>query len=232
MKDYLRYTQKEALTPEEVSASFQYLETSFEVFEEYIGPYYYDYFTLEYGDIYGMESSSIIYCSREISEPTVVHEVVHQWFYSIIGNDQSDDSFLDESLTTFASAIYYYELYGREGADGAFEYRDSRQERLSDHYTRSLGTNMIRKVNNYQDLYAFIIYYHGATMFRYYLDEFLDGDFELLKEILNEYYDLYHGKEVSIDEFLNLWEEISGVENTKEWFEMNLGEIQDLDNRP
>ena len=69
-------------------------------------------------------------------------------------------------------------------------------------------------------------------MFRYYLDEFLDGDFDLLKEILNEYYDQYNGKEVSLDEFLNLWEEISGVENTKEWFEMNLGEIQDLDNRP
>ena len=179
-----------------------------------------------------MESSSIIYCSREISEPTVVHEVVHQWFYSMIGNDQGDYSFIDESLTTFASALYYYDLYGREGADGAWGYRDSQQERLATHYESSLGSNMIRKVDNYQDLYAFIIYYHGPTMFRYYFDEFLDGDFDQLKTILNAYYDEYNGKEVSLVQFLDLWEEISGVENTREWFEMNLNEIQDLDNRP
>ena len=82
----------------EVEESFGYLDSTFTLLEEYVGEYYYDYFTLEYGNYYGMESSGVIYCSEDISEGTVVHEVIHQWFYSMIGNDQSDESFLEDFL--------------------------------------------------------------------------------------------------------------------------------------
>ena len=32
------------------------------------------------------------------------HEVAHQWFYSLVGNDQAHDPWLDEVLATYASA--------------------------------------------------------------------------------------------------------------------------------
>jgi aminopeptidase N len=51
-------------------------------------------------------------------ESTVAHEVGHQWFYSLVGDDQLDDPWLDESLTQFATLQYYTDLYGAEGADG------------------------------------------------------------------------------------------------------------------
>jgi hypothetical protein len=35
----------------------------------------------------------------------VAHEVSHQWFYSLVGNDQSTDPWLDESLATFGEAL-------------------------------------------------------------------------------------------------------------------------------
>jgi aminopeptidase N len=44
--------------------------------------------------------------------------VGHQWFYSLVGDDQLDDPWLDESLTQFATLQYYTDLYGAEGADG------------------------------------------------------------------------------------------------------------------
>jgi aminopeptidase N len=34
------------------------------------------------------------------------HEVGHQWFYSLVGNDQARDPWLDEGLATWAQARY------------------------------------------------------------------------------------------------------------------------------
>jgi hypothetical protein len=35
----------------------------------------------------------------------VAHEVSHQWFYSLVGNNQAQDPWLDEALATFGEAI-------------------------------------------------------------------------------------------------------------------------------
>ena len=51
-------------------------------------------------------------------ESTVAHEVGHQWFYNLVGDDQLDDPWLDESLTQFATLQYYTDEYGAEGEEG------------------------------------------------------------------------------------------------------------------
>ena len=51
-------------------------------------------------------------------ESTVAHEVGHQWFYGLVGDDQLDDPWLDEALAQFATLQYFTDLYGKEGADG------------------------------------------------------------------------------------------------------------------
>jgi hypothetical protein len=51
-------------------------------------------------------------------ESTVAHEVGHQWFYNLVGGDQLDDPWLDESLTQFATLQYYRDQYGSNAADG------------------------------------------------------------------------------------------------------------------
>jgi aminopeptidase N len=52
-------------------------------------------------------------------ESTVAHEVGHQWFYNLVGDDQLDDPWLDESLTQFATLQYYADEYG-PGGEGGF----------------------------------------------------------------------------------------------------------------
>lgn len=59
-------------------------------------------------------------------EATVAHEVGHQWFYSLVGDDQLDDPWLDESLTQFATLQYYADEYGPSGEQG---FRDSLEAR-------------------------------------------------------------------------------------------------------
>jgi hypothetical protein len=51
-------------------------------------------------------------------ESTVAHEVGHQWFYGLVGDDQLDDPWLDESLTQFVTLQYYADEYGPGGENG------------------------------------------------------------------------------------------------------------------
>jgi hypothetical protein len=51
-------------------------------------------------------------------ESTVAHEVGHQWFYGLVGDDQLDDPWLDEALTQFVTLQYYADEYGPGGEAG------------------------------------------------------------------------------------------------------------------
>ena len=58
-------------------------------------------------------------------ESTVVHEVIHQWFYGLVGNDQLSEPWLDESLTQYLTLRYYLWRHGSGG------YRAFRQDLLA-----------------------------------------------------------------------------------------------------
>lgn len=221
-----------SLSNAELTLSKNILTNTFEYFETEIGAYPYHHFTLEYGHFYGMESTGVIYCSEEINEGTVVHEVIHQWFYSMVGNDQSDESFLDEAMTTFMQSLYYYRMYGMQGYDGFLDFRNSLQTRFDDRYIACQGESLLQKVDEFEDQYAYLIYYHGPSMFRYYIEEFLDGDIEEFYDIIHVYFQTYQYNIATLDDFLNLLETESGIDNTKEWFEMQITNVQDFDNRP
>jgi hypothetical protein len=53
-----------------------------------------------------------------VRESTVAHEVGHQWFYNLVGNDQLDEPWLDESLAQFATWQYYKSNFGFDAANG------------------------------------------------------------------------------------------------------------------
>ena len=49
---------------------------------------------------------------------TVAHEVVHQWFYGLVGNNQYANAFIDEGLTQYLSSEVYFGLaYNQAVAD-------------------------------------------------------------------------------------------------------------------
>jgi hypothetical protein len=68
--------------------------------------------------------------SRSSMEGVVAHEVGHQWFYNLVGDDQLDDPWLDEALAQFATLEYFADQYGRNGEDGFRAHLESRWERL------------------------------------------------------------------------------------------------------
>jgi hypothetical protein len=60
--------------------------------------------------------------SQVLLESVVAHEVAHQWFYNVVGNDQVDEPWLDEAVVQYATWLYYVDAYGERAAEG---YRDS-----------------------------------------------------------------------------------------------------------
>lgn len=62
-------------------------------------------------DYYKSGSSSSI---PHFLEFIVAHEVGHQWFYGVVGNNQYDHAFLDEGLVNFLTTVYFGEMYGPE----------------------------------------------------------------------------------------------------------------------
>jgi aminopeptidase N len=69
---------------------------------------------------------------RGMLEATVVHEVAHQWFYNLVGNDQAAEPWLDEAAAQYATRLYYLDRYGKEAADsysGSWQARWNRVDR-------------------------------------------------------------------------------------------------------
>jgi hypothetical protein len=94
-------------------------------------------------------------------ESTVAHEVGHQWFYGLVGDDQLDDPWLDESLTQFVTLQYYADEYGPSGEAG---FRSSLEARWD-------GVNQAKipiglPVADYSGQeYSAIVYGRGALFF-------------------------------------------------------------------
>ena len=65
-----------------------------------------------------------------ILEGTVAHEVGHQYFYNLVGNDQLDDPWLDEAMAQFLMLQYYGDLYGAGGAAGIRDSLNARWKRV------------------------------------------------------------------------------------------------------
>jgi hypothetical protein len=45
-------------------------------------------------------------------EIVVAHETGHQWFYALVGNDQVEHPWIDESLTSYLEIVYLRSVYG------------------------------------------------------------------------------------------------------------------------
>lgn len=109
-----------------ISGAVEHAARSLETFERRIGPYPYrelDVVVISTSAL-GVEFPGIIALRRELLSPaegerwlesTVVHEVAHQWFYSLVGNDQVSEPWLDEALTQYLTLRYFLDRYGATG---------------------------------------------------------------------------------------------------------------------
>jgi Peptidase family M1 domain len=63
----------------------------------------------------GDEYPTLVFISTDLGASVVTHETAHQWFYSLVGNNQARDPWLDESLAEWATD----RLFGAVATDAA-----------------------------------------------------------------------------------------------------------------
>ncbi len=115
-------------------------------------------------------------------EATTVHEVAHQWFYSVVGNDQLDEPWLDEALAQYLTLLYYGEVYGPSGFNG---FRNSLTGRWARVDNAEIPIGM--PVASYGPReYGAIVYGRGPLFIEELAEAMAPGDFEAF---LEDYYD-------------------------------------------
>ncbi|MEP7158554.1 MAG: hypothetical protein ABI797_03945 [Chloroflexota bacterium] len=80
--------------------------TAFNTYSNNVGAYPYDQLNIaEVGPWAGIESPSLFWLPNDLPGKylpwTTAHEVAHQWFYSVVGNDQALEPFADEAVSDF-----------------------------------------------------------------------------------------------------------------------------------
>jgi hypothetical protein len=147
--------------------------------------------------------------SRPILEPLIAHETAHQWWYCLVGNDQSEEPWLDEAFAVYSDVLYHEWEYGIEAGKDRLKlvrfgyYLWNGEERSPGESIRSFDPQS----------YEPIVYRKGACI----LDMLrkVVGD-EKFYRILSTFFDQYKFKLTRIEDFIAIAEEIYGEE--LDWF--------------
>lgn len=141
--------------------------------------------------------------SRTFFEAATVHEVAHQWWYNVVGNDQVNHPWLDEALAQYSTYLYYLNAYGEQGAKGFEDSLRARWERVN-FAEKPIGL----PVKDYEGReYGAIVYGRGALFFLALRDEI--GE-EKMAALLRRYYAEYAWQIASPEAFRALAESVSG----------------------
>ncbi len=136
----------------------------------------------------------------------VVHEVGHQWFYALIGDDQIREPWLDEGAATFTQILYFEEYLGSGRA--ARELSDFRAWlRSASDPSKPIGL----PVGAYADSgdYALMVYIKGALFFETLRAEMGEQAF---RRFLGAYAEAFRYRIASGAEFQRLAEESCACE--------------------
>lgn len=122
---------------------------------------------------------------------TLTHEIAHQWFHGIIGNDSQEEPFLDESFSEF-SVAYFFEKENKDsyGFDRITMLASSKGE-----FSLSSSVLELKKATGY---YCYKI---GPMLIFDLYCKMGEDNFDIM---MQDYYNQYKFKNANIEDFLNI----------------------------
>ncbi len=116
-KTQLRYYY---ITDGRAKESFACIKRAFAFFEKTFGAYPYKEYSVAQADFCygGMEYPCLGVVSPYLNEEeylhTLAHETAHQWWYAVVGSDQTTNAWQDEGLAEYSTAMFFdeYSEYG------------------------------------------------------------------------------------------------------------------------
>lgn len=160
------------------TTSLQTAVDSLNTFNEIIGKYPYNTLSVVESNFVhgGMEYPNLVMISDSLDkyedyQNTIIHEIAHQWWYGMVGNNEYAYGWLDEGLTEFTTALFYeknpsYNLTYDEIVKNANSSYCLFVEVYGDIFG-SVDTTMDRALNEYktEPEYIYISYVKGMLLF-------------------------------------------------------------------
>lgn len=204
------------------------------IFNKLFGKYDYKQLSIVASDFFigGMEYPNLVmigqpfYEMKEdfLLEYIIAHEIAHQWWYGMVGNNEIKEPWLDEALTEYSTLLYFEEKYGGHIKEQVYEkmvedqYDDfvSRRPKKDESILRSL-----KEFDNQLE-YSSIVYSKGAMFIKELRREM--GD-EAFFKALKEYFTTYKFKNATTEDFYNILQKNTNKDLKKEfskWLSFNI----------
>ncbi len=167
-------------------------------FNTMIGVYPYNYLRVVKADFLqgGMEYPMLVYISDEVDvlsefQNVIIHEIAHQWWYGVVGNNECEYAWIDEGLAEYSTALFYdlNPSYGKTSEDvlgsalsSYLLFCDVYRE-IYDEFDTSMNRN-IHKFNTETE-YVYLTYVKGVLMFDSIAD--IIGENKMQKVLKNFY---------------------------------------------
>jgi len=124
----------------------------------------------------GMEYPSLVIISENITDEfdlakVIVHEIAHQWWYAVVGNNEITEAWLDESLAEYTTILFFekhkeFDVTYEELVSESFANYTLFADIVSS-LNKKINTSMLLKVDEYvsEYEYSYMIYVRGVLMF-------------------------------------------------------------------
>ena len=214
--------------------SIEYINDATQYFSKWVGKYPYNHVTAVDGTISaggGMEYPNITVIgtsgSHQSLETVIIHEVGHNWFYGILGNNERDNAWMDEGLNTYIEIRYMEEKYPNgykskeekkkeRGISISIPIEEKELQHISYQFNASRNYDQPLKMGSKdftQFNYGGMVYSKTGIGFHYlkaYLGEIL------FDECMNEYFKQWKFKHPSPKDIQKVFETTS--EKNLDWF--------------
>lgn len=178
------------------------------IFNEAFGKYPYPELRIAEANYYpgGMEFPTFIMMdstkykdvnlSNTSLERSTAHEVAHQWWYNLVGNDQINEPWLDEGITEFSTAYYFEKRYGKPGRESYF----GRQVETTVDFIKNNPRHMLDPLPHFKSHgeYFAVVYVSGVLFYEDMRNRI--GEENLL-DFFKSYLETFKYKNVSLEEF-------------------------------
>ncbi|MEJ2720803.1 MAG: M1 family metallopeptidase, partial [bacterium] len=191
--------------------------------DERVGPFPYPRLSIVKALMRGGMEYPMLVMNGKASESLVLHEVGHMYFYGALANNEAAEAWLDEGFTTFQTAWYLTDRYGKYGktTDWSWYQRITPQYTLAEAERRQViplfregyGERLVPESGTFENDYYAMVYIKASLMFAAL--RYVVGD-DAFDTILETYYDRWKYKHVDEARFQAVCEEVSGM--NLEWF--------------
>ncbi len=166
----------------------------------------------------GMEYPNLVMISDTCSSVSeyqyvIVHEIAHQWWYGVVGNNEYSSAWQDEGLTEYSTMLFYEKhTEYNENFDDLISSATNTYKRFVEVYTSvsgSVDTSMARSLDEFatEPEYVHCTYTKGVLMFNTLRE--MVGQRKFTKA-LREYYRRYSYKNASPAEMISSFENSTG----------------------